>query len=99
MLSMPHFRVTYAMEYRHFRDARTPPERREPARQGDSATLARVYAAAQFVTLVVVAQMCRPALGLAPVVHDAAARVRVRRGNELFIAGCRSQAWGVGRSC
>jgi uncharacterized protein (DUF488 family) len=32
------------MEYRHFRDVGTPPEGREAARKGDTATLARVYA-------------------------------------------------------
>jgi len=57
-----------------------------------------VFAAEQFVTLVVVAPMRRSALGLAPAAYDAAARERVRRSIELFIAGCRAQASGNGRS-
>ena len=57
-----------------------------------------VFAAEQFVPLVVVAPMRRSALGLAPAAYDAAARDRVRRGIELFIAGCRTQASGEGRS-
>ncbi|MFK3891860.1 TetR/AcrR family transcriptional regulator [Sphingomonas sp. NPDC079357] len=48
-----------------------------------------VFAAEQFVTLVVVAPMRRSALGLAPPAYDANARARIRRSIELFIRGCR----------
>ncbi|WP_231738520.1 MULTISPECIES: TetR/AcrR family transcriptional regulator [Sphingomonas] len=47
-----------------------------------------VFAAEQFVTLVIVAPMRRAALGLAPPAYDENARARVRRGIELFITGC-----------
>lgn len=57
-----------------------------------------VFAAEQFVTLVVVAPMRRSALGLAPAAYDAAAQDRVRRGIDLFIAGCRTPASANGRS-
>lgn len=47
-----------------------------------------VFAAEQFVTLIVVAPMRRAALGLAPPAYDENARARVRRGIELFLDGC-----------
>lgn len=47
-----------------------------------------VFAAEQFVTLMVVAPMRRAALGLAPPAYDENARARVRRGIELFLDGC-----------
>lgn len=54
-----------------------------------------VFAAEQFVTLVVVAPMRRAALGLAPPAYDENARTRVRRGIELFIIGCLPPALGT----
>ncbi len=48
-----------------------------------------VFAAEQFVTLVVVAPMRRTALGLAPPAYDEAARDRIARGIDLFLGGCR----------
>ena len=57
--------------------------------RGELALADPVFAAEQFVTLVVVAPMRRSALGLAPAAYDATARERVRRGIELFLTGCR----------
>jgi hypothetical protein len=48
-----------------------------------------VFAAEQFVTLVVVAPMRRAALGLSPPAYDEAARDRISRGIDLFLDGCR----------
>ena len=47
-----------------------------------------VFAAEQFVTLVVVAPMRRAALGLSPPAYDAA-RERILRVIDLFLDGCR----------
>jgi len=48
-----------------------------------------VFAAEQFVTLVVVAPMRRAALGLSPPAYDDAARERILRVIDLFLDGCR----------
>jgi TetR/AcrR family transcriptional regulator, mexJK operon transcriptional repressor len=55
---------------------------------GEVSLVDPVFAAEQFVTLVVVAPMRRSALGLAPAAYDDAARDRVMRGIELFLEGC-----------
>jgi TetR/AcrR family transcriptional regulator, mexJK operon transcriptional repressor len=57
--------------------------------KGELALADPVFAAEQFVTLVVVAPMRRSALGLAPAAYDSAAQERVRRGIDLFLGGCR----------
>lgn len=56
--------------------------------KGELALSDPVFAAEQFVNLVVVAPMRRSALGLAPAAYDADARDRIARGIELFIHGC-----------
>ncbi|QKS01979.1 TetR/AcrR family transcriptional regulator [Sphingomonas sp. CL5.1] len=59
------------------------------AAKGEITVSDPVFAAEQFVTLVVVAPMRRSALGLAPAAYDAAAKDRVSRGIDLFLTGCR----------
>ncbi|WP_294043028.1 TetR/AcrR family transcriptional regulator [Sphingomonas sp.] len=56
--------------------------------KGELALADPVFAAEQFVNLVVVAPMRRSALGLAPAGYDASARDRIRRGIGLFVGGC-----------
>jgi len=49
-----------------------------------------VFAAEQFVTVVVIAPMRRAALGLIPARYDDFARERMSRSIRLFLDGCRS---------
>lgn len=53
-----------------------------------------VFAAEQFVSLIVIAPLRRAALGLAPAAYDVAARERVGRGVAFFIDGCRPRSGG-----
>lgn len=53
-----------------------------------------VFAAEQFVSLIVIAPLRRAALGLARPAYDVAARERVGRGVAFFIDGCRPSPGG-----